>query len=331
MMQRHLANTDIEVQYLFSGRDKEHFFDMEEFGDFLWRRGLTFATKEGKVQYINTVLQSHPIQFVRDVLRLNVKDYDVIISDYEPITAWAGRLANKPVIGLGHQYAFTYPKVPKKGGDFIGNIVMKSFAPVKLGIGLHWHHFDSAIIPPMVPPELRSTETPGNHFLVYLPFEDQQQVTDCLNAIPEVPFIQYSGELSDGESDNVQLRKASQAGFKRDLANAKGVISNAGFMLLSECLHIGKPVLCKPVENQAEQFHNIMALEKLGFGTALYSLEPSVISHWINEHPAQIACNYPDVAKYVVNWLQGDNITCSQALVDAVWDKSSWQNAGLAC
>ena len=323
MMQRHLANTDIEVQFLFSGRDQDKFFDMEPFGEYLWRRGLTFLTKEGRVQYLNTVLKAQPIQFIKDVYQLDVSDYDLIISDYEPITAWAGRLSNKPVIGLGHQYALQYPDVPKKGGDIIGNLVIKFFAPVKLGIGLHWHHFNAPIIPPMVPPELTASEQNGNHFLVYLPFEDQAKVTDCLNTLGDTNFIQYSGELTDGSKGNVELRKANQAGFKRDLANAKGVISNAGFMLISECLHIGKPVLCKPVERQAEQFDNIMALEELGFGSALYELSAEKIGQWIENHPQQIACNYPDVAKHVVEWLQGDDISSSQSLVDAVWNQQA--------
>ena len=42
-------------------------------------------------------------QYIRDVRRLDVKDYDLVVTDYEPIPAWAGKLKKQPVLGIGHQ------------------------------------------------------------------------------------------------------------------------------------------------------------------------------------------------------------------------------------
>ena len=44
-------------------------------------------------------------QFIRDVQRLDVKAYGQVVTDYEPVTAWAGKLKGQSVMGIGHQYA----------------------------------------------------------------------------------------------------------------------------------------------------------------------------------------------------------------------------------
>ena len=35
-----------------------------------------------------------------------VKDYDIIISDFEPVTCWAGIFRRKKVLGVGNHYKF---------------------------------------------------------------------------------------------------------------------------------------------------------------------------------------------------------------------------------
>ena len=45
---------DIEVDYLFSGREREKFFDMEAFGNWRCLPGLTFIHKEGKIRPLAT-------------------------------------------------------------------------------------------------------------------------------------------------------------------------------------------------------------------------------------------------------------------------------------
>jgi uncharacterized protein (TIGR00661 family) len=42
---------DVDVTWLFSGRPKDKFFDMEPFGHFKHREGLTMVTEAGKMKY----------------------------------------------------------------------------------------------------------------------------------------------------------------------------------------------------------------------------------------------------------------------------------------
>ncbi|MDY7027498.1 MAG: glycosyltransferase family protein, partial [Spirochaetota bacterium] len=54
--------------------------------------------------------------------------------------------------------------------------------------------------------------------------------------------------------------------FVSALAGCRGVITNSGHQLLSEALHLGKPVLSIPMEGQFEQKLNAEMLNKAGRG-----------------------------------------------------------------
>ena len=95
MMAKHFTRQNADVTYLFSGRDPEHYFAMDDFGDYQHRRGLTFTTEAGKVNYLKTVRDNNIFQFFNDVRNLDVSAYDLVISDFEPVTAWAAKLAKK--------------------------------------------------------------------------------------------------------------------------------------------------------------------------------------------------------------------------------------------
>ncbi len=329
MMARHLKNRNIDVQFLFSGRPAENYFDMEVFGDYWLRDGLTFVTENGRINNIKTVLSAKPFSFIRDVKSLDLSPYDVIVTDFEPVTAWAGRVQGKPVVGIGHQYAFGYSDVPQRGVDLRNRLVMRLFAPVRHRLGLHWHHFNAPIVPPIINPDEQLSAGERAHIVVYLPFENQHDVTRILQSLPQYNFIQYSPELSDGEAGNVQVRKTSLKGFKRDLCSAKGVICNAGFELISECLHMGLPALAKPVVGQSEQQGNAAALETLGLANVMNTMDTATLQNWLTSLSPKAPQHYPDVAGEICDWLLKGSWHDSSGLVESLWQKSG-QPQGVA-
>lgn len=326
MMAHHFAKRDIEVQYLFSGRPPEQYFDMAAFGDYWHYAGLTFATEQGRISNIKTLRQLRPLQFIRDLRNIDLSAFDAVITDFEPLTAWAGRLQNKAVIGIGHQYAFGNAAVPESGADLRNRLIMRYFAPARFRLGLHWNHFNAAIAPPIINPEERRAAA-AEHILVYLPFEDQQRVCATLQNIPQYQFIQYAPQLSDISIGNVAQRKTSLHGFKHHLCSARAVICNAGFELISECLHMGIPALAKPVSGQAEQLGNAAALKQLNLASVMDEFSQHTIEQWLLNIPAQTPQHYPDVAEAICDWVLKGQWHDNEALVNQLWQETGIQTA----
>src|SRR5690554_4735565 len=55
-----------------------------------YKRGISFEyNSKGSVSYLKSALKLRPLQFISDVRSVNVRNYDLVISDFEPVTAWA--------------------------------------------------------------------------------------------------------------------------------------------------------------------------------------------------------------------------------------------------
>ena len=329
MMARHFSELlDVEVTYLFSGRPKHQYFDMEIFGEHLYRRGLTFQVIDGKISYLQTIRRNSFWSFYREVRALDLEPYDLVITDFEPVSAWAARLKGKKTLGIGHQYAFDYD-VPREGENFVSRFLMHNFAPASQSIGLHWSNFGGDILPPIVDTRLNELRDQGatddRKIVVYLPFENQRIVTSLLRQFPEFQFYQYSADLTDREIENVFLRKSNLEGFLKDLCSARAVICNAGFELVSESLQLGLDILFKPLHGQPEQLSNAKALVELGLGTRIDKLGREEIRNWLIELPEpgtqKTAINYPDVARSLVHWIIDRQRKGIQLLVKRVWSE----------
>lgn len=309
-------HNNINVQYLFSGRPKSQLFDMEIFGDYWHRRGLTFITNNGKVDNLKTALHNNIFQFGYDIATLNLSKFDLVITDFEPIVAWAGKLKNKRVLGIGHQYAFGQ-NTPVTGDTLLTRAIMKNFAPASMGLGLHWHNYDTNVFPPIIDTKL-TPKISQPCILVYLPFENQHKITNLLLQFPETTFIQYAPNLVDKTVNNVLHRKTSLA-FKKDLTKSTGVICNSGFELISECLHLGIPILTKPLNGQMEQHSNALALQQLNYATTVNSLNLSTIEHWLKNKQVPQPKPIPNVAKAIAKLIVEDNLPAYQGANNALW------------
>lgn len=320
ILAQYLAQQELDVQFLFSGRPREQLFDMDVFGDYWYRQGLTFVTENGSVNHLKTAKVNNIFTFVRDIRRLPLDDFDLVITDFEPVTAWAAKLAHKRVLGVGHQYAFG-DGTPLTGDTWLTRTIMKYFAPANYNVGLHWHPYASNVLPPIIDTELALAQR-KQHILVYLPFENQQKITELLQQIPSIEFIQYSPELVDSNVNNVKQRKTCYQGFKRDLAGASGVICNSGFELISECLHLGLPILTKPLQGQMEQHSNALALEQLYFANVIDQLTVEKVSQWLSDKPKIERKPMPNVAKALADWIASGDWHEHKKLSERLWQQA---------
>jgi uncharacterized protein (TIGR00661 family) len=319
-MARHLKNRHVDVTYLFSGRPRESYFEMEAFGDFMVREGLTFAVEKGQVSYPKTLLKNNPLTFVNEVRTLDLSTYDLVLCDFDPVTAWAAKLRGKPVIGFGHQSAFKH-KIPIEGNDPIAHLVMRLFAPSSISIGLHWHHFDQPILPPIIHvDELDKGLVQENKVLVYLPFEEMKSLSPLFKPFGDYEFYFFHPEFhAPLDQDHLHFRPLSVQQFQADLHSCAAVICSAGFELPSECIHLGKKLLVKPVKNQMEQASNGLALEQLGLGKNTQELTPEVIGEWLNSDRKSNGLRYPDVAKALVDWILSEKWDNTEKMREDLW------------
>lgn len=301
IMAKALAKVDAQVDWVFSGRAASDFFDMQAFGDYQVYRGLTFATKSGRVLYGKTLMTSNLRQLYADINKVNVEGYDYIINDFEPVSAWAARRAGKEVIGISHQNAFHYA-IPKTGSNVFVEWFMRKFAPVTLPIGLHWHHFNQPILPPMVEPSHYPNQNTPGHYLVYLPFAGLDDIMPQLRQLPEYQFYVYQPVPKAFDEGHIHVRPFSREGFQKDLHSVEGVICSAGFELPSESIQLGKKLLVQPVKGQMEQQSNALALEKLGYGSVAKDLHVETLAAWLRK-PGRPPVAFPDVAGALVDWL----------------------------
>lgn len=308
-----LAAAGHQVDFVFSGRPAEAYFDMAEFGDWRVCDGVTFVVEGGRVRLWRSVAQLRLGRWWREVSGLPMEPYDLVITDFEPVTAWAARRAGIPSINLSHQAAFAYP-VPRMAGSRITRALLRHYAPSSHRVGLHWHHFGLPILPPLIQ---HSEDGPGTgrpscaaaagterpFIVVYLPFERRAEIQRVLAPLRQVDFVCYHPEVvADANTHGLPWRRLSREGFQRDLRRADGVICNAGFELPSEALSLGRKLLVKPLAGQFEQLSNALALERLGLATRTLALEREAVERWLALPPAE-PVSYPAIAPALVDWI----------------------------
>ena len=271
------------VTVLFSGRDVKDFFNLEEFRPYIIKKGFTFVFRKGKLNVFKTLLNIDLIQFVRDVFKIK-KEYDVVVTDFEPISAYAARKLGIHCIGIGHQYSFL-KKIPKSIKMKLASLFfLRFYTPINSTISSHFYHFNQSILPPFIEKVLKNQNTVPfmkNTFLVYLVWEERDQMISILNTIKGNEFIYYSSVEKEIQIGNVTLKPYSNKNFKEDLMACNGLLTNAGFQLPAEAIYLGKKILCKPLSGQPEQEHNAKILKKLQHATVCSELTKDKIEHWI--------------------------------------------------
>jgi uncharacterized protein (TIGR00661 family) len=312
-----MAKRGIEVDWVFSGRDRQKLFDMDVFGSFQCFRGLTFQVHNGKVDLRRTINDASMSELWSDIRKISPEQYDLVLTDFEPVVAWSARRLGVPCIGFGHQYAFAHD-IPKAGHSVVSEAIMRWFAPATVGLGAHWHHFNSDILPPIIEPVTEPQPGDLDTALIYLPFENSQRIIDLLKPLRHYRFVMHCADQPPGQYGNVTVLGFSRDGFKASLYECGSVVCNAGFELTSEALALGKRILVKPLHGQMEQLSNAAALEQLGLGQVMPELSASAIAYFLATGERQLA-TYPVGADMIVDWLQDYPSRSVSDLVSELW------------
>jgi len=76
--------------------------------------GLTFVSSaKGGIDIFKTIKGLKPLRFLKEVMALPVEDYDLVISEFEPFSAWVCKLIGVTCIEMSHQAAVRAEGSPK--------------------------------------------------------------------------------------------------------------------------------------------------------------------------------------------------------------------------
>lgn len=228
-------------------------------------KGISFKfNKDGSISYLKTLLSIKYFSLFKNIIFKEVKNYDLIITDYEPITAWSAKYYGKKVIGIGNQYAFRCKKLPRpKKKSMISEFFLRWFAPTKNYIAIGYDSVDANFIQPIVNKVLSKSNT-KEFCLVYLPSFRPKEIKEKLVGINK-EFKVYSPFVRQKYiTENVEFNPINKEDFSNSFKQCDSIICAAGFQTTSEALIANKKMYVVPTKNQYEQECNCESLEKIG-------------------------------------------------------------------
>ena len=260
--------------------------------------------QRGGIDLWKSLINSNFMRLVQDIMTLPVQDYDLVISDFEPISAWACRLKGKLSIGLSHQSAVLDKSAPKpERMDRLGLWVLKNYAPTSLNFGFHFKSWGDNNFTPIIRKEIREAEVKDlGHVTVYLPAYEDGRLIDVLTKIDSVKWEVFSKHnQQEIKASNVSIYPINRQGFVNSLVRSQAVLCGAGFETPSEALYLGKKLLVIPMKGQFEQLCNAAALRSLGVTVHdAFNLESVPHIHrWLTESTA-IKMDYLDQSAEIV-------------------------------
>ena len=277
-MLRHLLQQGHAVRVV--AYDRSYAALRDEF-DCLEIEGLHIVSRDNRVRPLETL--THNLRRARSAMGRNralVQLFDafkpeVVITDFEPATAWLAHWRGIPLISLDNQHRLRYMKFevpPALWFDrWLTRVIIALMIPrptialaTSLVLGESTNE-RTRIFPPIVRQEVLDLQPLEKDFhLVYVTSAFASLIA-ALKAFPDRTFHVF-GHHPESQDQNIHYRSFSGEAFLNDLAACRSVIATAGFTLMSESMCLGKPYLALPMTGQFEQQVNALFLERSGCG-----------------------------------------------------------------
>ena len=271
-------------------------------------KGLSFYFgKNGGIDFIKTIKNNNIFRVFSEIKKCPVKNYDLVINDFEPISAWACKLRGVKSISLSHQSILYSKNVPKPSHkDLIGSFIIKNYAKCTYNYGFHFEKYNNKVYTPIIRNNIRLLKrTEKDHFTVYLPAYSDKRIIDVLSKIKGVKWKVFSKEAKEYyQKKNVFIKPINSEKFEKSLASCRGILCGAGFESPAEAIFLKKKLLVIPMKNQYEQHFNAKALEELGV-PILKSLKKkhiSKIKSWI-ESDKNVELDFPNETQHIVDYI----------------------------
>ncbi len=224
---------------------------------------------------------------VRRLARRLARDrVDLVLTDFEPLTAWAARLAGVPVVGISGQYRITRTSAappPARGTErLFARAIMEAWTPplsryfaVSFLEDAATRSRTSVVAPIVEDGLLERSAAPKGYGLAYLYSYAPQRVVEALSGLP-LPFRVY-GLGARNAVGTLTFSATDRAAFLDDLLACDRVILNGSFQGVCEAALLKKPILSLPFAGQYEERFNAHQVERAGLGLAADALSRSVV------------------------------------------------------
>ena len=283
------------VGYDRSYRDLKDRFDVFE------TEGLTIGQADNEVSVVKTITENlariprgHAKS--KELKKLLFMEFlpEVVITDFEPMTAYLANHFDVPLITLDNQHRMRYVDftIPDRlaPGMTLTKTIIRAMIPHPDVSLVTTFHFGSVtndrtfLYPPLIRPLILSaTPSEDDHIVVYFT-KGAGSFISRLKDYEQERFYVY-GQGKERTEGNITFRPFSREGFAQDLASCKAVIASAGFTLITEALHLKKPYLALPTKGQFEQELNAVMLDAMGCGQGALRVTRETIGDFLYRLP----------------------------------------------
>ena len=235
-------------------------------------KGLSmYFNKYVRINKLKTILSLNIFKLIKDI-HYDCSQFDLVISDFEPISAYSAKKYKVKSIGISNQVSIT-----KK--NFFESLFIKYFAPCDYYIPLNYTDGFQPIISEKF---LTNEVSDKNFYLVYLAAYSLEHIKNELENSDKKFKVYSSDVLENYTYKNIEFKKSNKDSFQSDLLKCSGVITASGFSTTSEALVLSKKLWSIPVKGQFEQIDNSIKLSKIGVFTD--DLTFVNLEKWLNNY-----------------------------------------------
>jgi uncharacterized protein (TIGR00661 family) len=268
-------------------------------------KGLSFFFgKSGGIDFLRTFKRNSSKEVYKEIKKFPVENYDLVINDFEPISAWACRKREIPCVGLSHQSALLSLKTPRpKKIDPVGEWILHNYAPIQDYVAFHFERYDENFFTPVIRTSVREAKNQTkDHYTVYLPAYDDRKLVPLLTKIPHIKWHIFSKHAKKPyHVGKLSVYPVSKDDFAESMSTATGILCGAGFETPAEALYLGKKLLVVPMKSQLEQHYNAASLKRLGVPVVKKVKKKNLdkIIEWI-ETDKRVVVDYPNTTAEAV-------------------------------
>lgn len=291
-----------EVKVLCSGTNRQ--LDLPFSIDYQLEGISFYYNKQGGLDYGLSLRKARFLNFYKELKSLNLDEFDLILNDFEPVSAYAAKKQKKRCIGLSHQAAFLSrksPRPPKKHA--FAEWVFRHYAPSKHQEAFHFERYDDFIHPAIIRPEIQAMQ-PSNkgYFVVYLPAYSEKSLKEILTQLSNKEWLIFSKECEKSyRHRNLNFVPIGSQAFMEALKDCEGLLCSAGFEAPAEALYLGKKLFVIPIKGQYEQDCNAEALKRMGVATCknLNQNSLKLLQDWVYQENPNFSLELSDPERFV--------------------------------